>query len=413
MPRGTNLPRVAGYNEAVLLDAVRRADGGLSQVQLAAATGLAPQTVSNIVRRLLEQDFLRVAGVSGEGRGKPRTVLALNPRRRFAVGLHLDPSVVTAVVCDFQGGIVARLQDAEAVGGDAPSTVSALARAVERVVAESGIDRSSLAGVGVAVPGPVDTAAGAVFTPPWLRVLGDLRLADALAERVGLPVLLDKDTVAAAVGETWAAGDAGSQLLFVYLGTGIGSAVAVDGEVLRGASGNAGEIGHLVVDPGGVRCPCGRLGCLGRASDPAWLVADAAAAGVLAGVAAEPSPHEVDELVTRVAAAADAGDERATALLGRSARAVAEAVRVLVAVHDVQRVVLGGPFWGRFAARYRPVIEQALRDAPDGPRVAPSVAESAFGDGVGARGAATLVLDAAYSPRMNGLLVDRGVRSTD
>lgn len=406
VPRGTNLPRVGGYNEAVLLDAVRRSADGISRVQLARETGLAAQTVSNIVRRLLEQDFLQPVGVRREGRGKPQTVLALNPGRSFAVGIHLDPSVVITVVCDLRGTVIAEHRGAAIAAGDVSAAVDALAHGVESAIAASGIDRGLLAGVGVAVPGPLDVDGGTVFQPAWLAGGGDVHLAAALQERLGVPVQLDKDTVAAVVGETWAAEDSAPSVLFVYVGTGIGSAVAVEGGVIRGASGNAGEIGHLVVDASGPVCPCGRRGCLGRATDPAWLVRDAAAAGLLpldAGV--KLTSEQVDTMVTTLAAAALAGDPGSRELVERAARAVAEAVRVLVALHDTARVVLGGPFWSRFAPIYLPAIRRALQTAPEGPRVPPQVGESAFGERVGARGAASLVLDAAYSPRPADLLV--------
>ena len=89
--RGTNLPRMGDFNLTVILDAIRRAPGGLSRVELAQIVGLSPQTISNISRRLLDQHLIVEAGKEGTGPGKPRTMLRLNPAGMYAVGVHLDP----------------------------------------------------------------------------------------------------------------------------------------------------------------------------------------------------------------------------------------------------------------------------------------------------------------------------------
>ena len=91
------------FNLTVILDAVRRAGGGLSRVELAQIVGLSPQTISNISRRLLDQNLIVEAGKEGSGPGKPRTILRLNPGGMYALGVHLDPAVTTLVVLDLVG----------------------------------------------------------------------------------------------------------------------------------------------------------------------------------------------------------------------------------------------------------------------------------------------------------------------
>ena len=106
MRAGSNLPAVGGYNQAVILDAVRRAPDGVSRVEVANSTGLSAQTVTNIVRRLIQEGLVVEAGTRGVGVGKPRTILRLDPMARLAVGIHLDPSVVTIVLLDLAGSVV-------------------------------------------------------------------------------------------------------------------------------------------------------------------------------------------------------------------------------------------------------------------------------------------------------------------
>jgi len=106
--RGTNLDRVGGFNDAVVLDGIRRAEQ-LSRVELAEITGLSGQAISNIIRRLLAAGLVREAGrLRTTGLGKPRTMLELEPTGQYAVGVHLDPAVVTVALLDLTGDVIAR-----------------------------------------------------------------------------------------------------------------------------------------------------------------------------------------------------------------------------------------------------------------------------------------------------------------
>ena len=122
--RGTTLPRIGNFNLTVLLDAIRRTSGGLSRVELAQIVGLSPQTISNISRRLLDQNLIVEAGKEGTGPGKPRTILRLNPAGMYALGVHLDPAVTTFVVLDLVGAVV-RHSRIKTPGGNDPSAVIA------------------------------------------------------------------------------------------------------------------------------------------------------------------------------------------------------------------------------------------------------------------------------------------------
>ena len=110
MRRGTNLPAVGGYNRSVVLDAVRREAAGLSRTEIAERTGLSPQAVTNVSRRLLDAGLIRESGTVISGPGKPRTMLQLEPGGSFALGVHVDPAVVTYVLLDLHGTVVAHAQ---------------------------------------------------------------------------------------------------------------------------------------------------------------------------------------------------------------------------------------------------------------------------------------------------------------
>jgi len=169
MGRGSNLSRLGDFNQTVVFDAIRRTPGGISRVELVAETGLTAQTVSNIVRRLLAQEFIVESGlVQSFVRGKPRTLLRVEPSARFAVGVHVDPATLTYVLIDIEGRVrqYARRPTLEARRPE--HVVAAIADQVTQLVTAAGIERAAVLGIGVAAPGPIDVVEGVLLEPPQL-----------------------------------------------------------------------------------------------------------------------------------------------------------------------------------------------------------------------------------------------------
>lgn len=418
MRAGANLPAVGGYNQSVILDAIRRAEGGISRVEVAQRTGLSAQTASNVCRRLLDEGLIREAGTHAAGVGKPRTMLELDPNGRFAVGVHLDPSVITVVLLNLAGAVLAHRTIPTDASDHARRTIQRIAIAVEAVIAGAGIPVDRVMGAGVAAPGPVDVASGTVLNPPLLSHWQHVPVRDALAGRLGLPVLLEKDVTAAAVAELWVRTDTErGNMVFFYYGTGVGAGLVVQGEVIRGASSNAGDIGSMIVGApgggdggggGGGGGPEHRRWLLGDAVMPRYLVQDAIEQGVLARPPAGLSTAAVRTLFGRLARAAAAGEP----VPGRLFAAVAEDVSVglvtLINALDVNQVVFGGPFWTPVSQFLLPRVAELVRRSPVLVPPHPiAFVQSAVGDDVVAVGAACLVLDHTLSPRTSGLLIPR------
>lgn len=420
MRRGTNLPAIGGYNQTVVLDLIRRSADGVSRVELAATTGLSAQTVSNVSRRLLDEGLVREAGKRIDGPGKPRIMLELDPRGRYAVGVHLDPAVITYVVLDLRGEIVTHSRSRTPVGAEPAAIIREMAESVEAIISEAGVSRERILGVGIAAPGPIDLERGVVIDPPLLEGWHQVRLRDELAAALSLPVLIEKDVTAAVVAERWMSGDRASEdVAFVYYGTGMGIGFAVGGDVVRGSSGNAGDAGHIVVqtvgDPAGAApgpvCSCGRRGCVGELVMPRHLVERAVDEGILEKPSARGvsgfDAATVDRMFGElVGAATDDLDSRALVMLDDVARHLASAIVIVVNLLDVDRVVFGGPFWGRI----EPLVMRILPGLVSGSSVRVTehpilVESSAIGDDVAAVGAACLVLDDALSPRASSLLI--------
>lgn len=409
---GTNLPAIGGYNQAVVLDAIRRAGDGLSRVELAERTGLSAQTIGNVSRRLLEAGLVRETGKVVNGPGKPRTILELESRGSYAVGVHIDPAVITYVVLDLGGSIVSHSRTRTPSASQPDQVIALMARSIDHLIDDSGVDRGSIIGVGIASPGPIDPVAGIVLDPPMLPRWQDVPLRAALSEATGLPVLLEKDVTAAAVAEVWFSSESDrANFAFVYYGTGFGTGLVIGREVVRGASSNAGDAGHITVDPAGRTCVCGRPGCVGDLITPRLLVQDAVSAGLLADPEPEGGDGSVDmaavgRALHRLAELAGSGDREAVRILHDAGRHLARALVVIVNLLDLDEIVFGGPFWEEVSASMLEVLPEAVRESRALiPKHGLRFERSVVGEDVAAVGAAVLVLDHAFSPRPSAMLI--------
>ena len=404
--RGTNLPRMADYNQLVVLDRIRRAREGVSRVELAESTGLSGQTISNAVNRLIERGLVLEGDRQIHGRGKPRTMLRLRAESGYALGCHIDPVSLSFAVVDLAGRAVDRSMMDTPVGPEA--VVAAVAAEVTRLRERNNLAASDIIGLGVAVPGPIDAARGRAIAPPLLEGWGTVPLRDLVSEATGLPTLVEKDVTAAMAAELWQRHhDVWSTTLFAYLGFGTGFAFAHRGEVLKGSSQNAGEVGHLIVDADGPLCPCGNRGCLAFSVSLAYLVGQAVEVGALPSSTPRGTPRELDRGMVALAAAAAGGDEAAVAILELAARRLARGLMVVADLVDADSVVVGGAN----AERLAPYLERAAASefavhATMRELHTVQVEGSAVGTWVGAVGAASLVLDEAFTPKAALLVHD-------
>ncbi|WEK60302.1 MAG: ROK family transcriptional regulator [Candidatus Microbacterium colombiense] len=395
------------FNQSVILEAIRQSGTGLSRTELVEATGLSAQTVTNITRRLLGDGLIAEAGRTINGPGKPRVTLRLIAESRYSVGVHLDPAVMTFVLLDLTGAIVRRIT-VRTPAKDPRHIVDAMGTTVGALIDAAGVDRALIAGVGVAAPGPLDAEKGTVIDPPKLLGWHRVPLRDVLAEATGLPVTLEKDTTAAAVGELWTRhGPPDDSFVLIYLGTGIGAAVARDGDVIRGSTRNLGEVGHIIVDPDGPACLCGLRGCVEVVCTPQAIVEQAERAGVFADDREATDAEAVDARFSELCTRAAAGEPAAERVLRQAAANMSVLVAVLTNMLDVDRVVLGGPFWSRVAPVYLQEIPLRLErlSATRAVRTLP-VDGTVVGDDVGAVGAACVVLDSVLTPRTADLLLE-------
>ncbi|MER5734602.1 ROK family transcriptional regulator [Streptomyces sp. NPDC002262] len=307
-PGGANLAALRGHNAALVLDLLRTAGReGISRLELAERTGLTPQAVSKITARLRAGGLVAEAGRRASTGGKPRTVLRLVPTAAYAVGVHLDRDELTLALTDLTGAPLAVRRRPLALADGPPPVLAAVTDGVRALLAEalpkapdgrwtppdparaetpdpaaaapaapatsgpalaiSGPPPSGpvapglVLGVGVAMPGPLDHRLGVPGRVTGAPAWEGCAVRDVLEAGLGLPVALDKDTNAAALGLAVRPG-APRSFAYVHLGTGLGAGLVVGGAPLRGGRTGAGELGHQTVQLDGPPCGCGARGCL-------------------------------------------------------------------------------------------------------------------------------------------------------
>lgn len=388
--------RIADYNQTVILDAVRRSADGVSRVELAAATGLSAQAVTNIVRQLMSADLITEGRRAPIARGKPRTLLNLNPAGQYAVGVHLDPAVITYVILNLVGETLAHVRLGTPARPDPRQIIGETAAQIEQLISSAGIPRDKIVGVGIAAPGPIDIERGVIVDPPNLLGWQNVPLREALRTAVDLPVLLDKDVTAAAAAEKWYGGT--GDFLFFYLGTGVGAGLVINNEVFRGPTHNSGQIGNIIVDNSGIQCPCGYRGCLGESSQPRMLVHLGVVTGGLDHEVDLDDRPQVEAALVELADRALAGNQAANEVLNAMVRGVLKACEDIALLLDLDHVVFGGPHWNtlapfftteRLAELHRRHGLQSIHEL--------TTSGTRIGEDVGAVGAASLVLDHTFS----------------
>jgi glucokinase len=240
------------------------------------------------------------------------------------LGIDIGGTKTDAVAVDDRGALAQRVRLATGFGHAA--VVETALAAVARIGELTGIDARGFASIGIGIPGLVDTVSGEVAHAVNLGV-DRLPLGGELADRLGVGVRVENDVKAAALGAYHVLGLAGA-MAYLNLGTGMAAGIVVDGRLWRGATGIAGEIGHIPVDPAGAQCACGQRGCLETVASGSGIARQ--------WRAGDPLPAR------SLFAAAAAGDHEAQAIRDRLIGGIAAAVRVLVLTVDVDTVVIGG-----------------------------------------------------------------------
>jgi predicted NBD/HSP70 family sugar kinase len=385
-------------NLSVVLRHLRDA-GPRSRARIAADTGLNKATVSSLIAELVERGLVREGEAQAErgGVGRPGQLVELDGRGVCGVGVEVNVDYLAVTALDLGGQVVSeRRVPLDAARLDPPTTLDRLAGLIEEAVAAVGARDGRVAGLTIAVPGLVQSAAGVLALAPnlgWKAV----RVVEEMRARLGgpsYPVRVDNEAnlaALAAYAEVTAAAKV-QDLLLLTGAVGVGGGVVAGGHLLRGGHGFSGEVGHMPVAPDGGRCGCGRTGCWETVVGLRALLAKAADAD---DPVRDPS-LDVEQRLVEITRRAEAGDARTLAALAEVGSWLGMGGAILVNVLNPDVLVLGGYFAVLGPWLIEP-LEAAIRErviAPDGGGC--RVVRSELGLTAAIRGGAKVSLDRVF-----------------
>jgi len=309
--------------------------GPISRASISKQTGLSKQTVSELVRILEEEGWVRETGRTSGHVGRTATTYELVADSAFMAAVDLGGTKLRVAIVDLAGSVIA-----EAVAPTHPDGGQSVARQIGELVgvavAEGHVDRNKVRQTVVGCPGVPDQVTGAVRFAPNIAGIDDFDFRAAVAEATGTQVVLENDVNLAVLGEQWlGAGQGIDHLAFIALGTGIGAGLMVNGALLRGASGAAGELGYLPFGADPFEAESLRVGAFERVT---------ATHGIRS--AYEAATGKMLDVPSIFSAAAE-GDAAAQSVLDGVARQMARAVATLGAVIAPETVILGGSIGAR------------------------------------------------------------------
>jgi predicted NBD/HSP70 family sugar kinase len=338
-----NIPQIAQTNKYNVLRCVIQ-EGPINRAAIAKKLGLSIPTVMVAINDLVEKQVLRDAGRIENGIGKPAQLLEIIPDRFFYIGLDVGRTSIRMVVSNTAGRQVICIQESTGDPFPEDAFVERLSLLVTRTVQKLAIKTERILGLGVAMPGLIESGTGQVLISPdfgWK----DIPLQAWLRQKLPWPVLVRNSNHALALNENFLLGAETGLTFCVSLGYGIGAGLVIGGELYTGASGTNGELGHSIIEKGGPVCKCGNSGCLESVASGEAIARQAQT------IIAHHGRSKIAELcggdagridAKMVFQAAEAGDKPALKIINTAAEYIGMSVSTSVNVLDPDRVVLCG-----------------------------------------------------------------------
>ncbi len=360
-------------NRDIVLELIRTSQP-ISRADLARRSGLQRSTVSQIVEQLIREKWVREGSVATAPRGRRPTLVGLN-EDVVAIAVDIHPRQAIVAVVDLNGRLLSR--SLVPMTSDPEASTRLIVECMQRM--HRAIPRKSTEGIGISLPGRVDSATQRMTFAPNLR-WPDFDLKKVIEAKMGLPVKMENAATASLLAElTFARIDGTRDAVLVTISEGVGTGVFANGQLITGNHGMAGEFGHIIVDPSGPRCACGQNGC--------WETFASCSAALRYFQELQPKARAItfQELLTM----AEEGNLPAAQALEKQATWIGRGLRMIIAALSPSTILITGevsPAWHRFG----PVIEKeaaALMLAGSPPVIRPGHE----GEVARLRGAAALV----------------------
>ena len=260
--------------------------------------------------------------------------------KKYVIGVDLGGTKISTAISTIEGNILANVVLPTKAEEGEVAVLGRIIQSIDEVIVGSSTSIDEVEAIGIGSPGPLDAKKGIIITTPNLP-FKDYNLVQPLKEKYNIPVYLDNDANAAAIGEyMFGAGKGKESIIYFTVSTGVGGGAVLDGKVYRGHTSNALEIGHTTVDPNGPRCNCGNLGCL-EAMSSGTAIAKKGKEAVSTNV--ETSLKKYDTITSyEVFKEAEAGDEVAKDIIDNALTYLGIGVANAIATFDPEMIIIGG-----------------------------------------------------------------------
>lgn len=354
---GSNIVEVKAHNRQAVLQCLLSAALGtdeqpLSRIQLAQMTNLSSTTITNLVAELIEQDLVIEDKNPREdfqrSVGRPRTGLCLIPEARYVIGVHIGVGIYRVGLMNLLAQVVCSKIVNFDINTPAQDILRGMSNDIHALITGCGVDRQLIMGVGVGASGLVDIKKGINILAPNLG-WHYIPIRDYLEDQLGLPVIVENNVRAMALGEAYfGCGREAQSLAFVYGRTGVGAGFVVNRRLFRGSFTGAGEIGHMILVPeNGDLCRCGNRGCLETLVSEAMIIRKALkiAASQPTGIMAHTMAESGDDTqIEQIFKAARQGDTAILQVIQEVGHYLSVALANMVNVFSPELIILGGLF---------------------------------------------------------------------
>ncbi|MBG9451386.1 ROK family protein [Cytobacillus firmus] len=260
-------------NKNLVLD-ILKTKSPISRIDIAKITGMSPTSITRIVNELQLQGYLRETEAVASGVGRKATLLEVRGDVLYTVGIEIDKSLLKVGIVNYIGEMVSLLKSKRNESESYMETLHKINMVIRKIMDENEIPAAKIMGLAVGLPGYIDYKNGIVKVSDQLK-WKDANLAEDLQKLTSFNVIVDNELKMKIVAESFIGKAKNSQnSILIGIGSGIGSSIMLNGEIYRGETNNAGEIGHTVIDPTGNVCNCGKIGCLATYISEGAILAD-------------------------------------------------------------------------------------------------------------------------------------------
>ncbi len=396
-----NQDLIKAINQFDILNTIRMA-GAISRTEIAQITGQSRSTITNITARLIkENQIIKQKTENSNTRGRRRVLLALNPDAAYVVGVKLSALRISCAVTDMQAEIKSSVNIPVRISErPVDFLVDLIEDGVRHCVTEARLHLDKISGIGIGFPGFVDSRSGICYWTPLFQK-SEISLKDLIQDRFEIRTYVENDANTVTLAQQWfGEGKGVDNFLVVTIEDGIGMGIVVNGQLYRGARGFAAELGHMIVDPDGSQCLCGKKGCISAYSN-IYSILDAARRAYANGEWERNNDAELtfEEITT----AAQNGQPALCQILARAGHFLGTGMASLIQILNPTRIILSGE-GVRAGKLMLSSMHKAIRANTNKELLgATEIVIQKWCDADWARGAASLVLQELYKAPFNRL----------